>query len=553
MYPNSQRHGSNDPSRGFGGLPPPPPPMSPPMQAPNGMGSMMGHMPPPPPPGPPRYIPGQGGMASGMLPGPPPVNQQPQWQFGASYNNRGGYIPPPPPPNQVQPYNVQYSTYGGSQAPPPPPPPGGHTYNPQLHQMAAGSTNTYPNMTATYVPSGDSYGDVPGMQGLGSGESATTLTSQTSWLLPQSGTETNFTIPDDVATKASGHGKNEGSPAPGSSIPPEIAAQWPLDAVLLWMARNQFTKEWQETFKALNIHGGQFLEIGTQQGSRGTASLMHIHVYPRLKQACHERGTTWDKEVERDVGKRLRRLVRGVVSGQPVDIPKTSHGRKESVSGAQQATGATSAGTDPSESPNVSFPLRDILNLSTDVTRRLSILLAKALPIGGTPAQGQLPWATTPYPPSQITVVCLGNSTQTAPDEVPIPMTRVTGVISAAQLRQTVPMAAPTRNMPLTPQRRQHQFCLRRRTKANSSTTQETALTRLPPMLLVWGLWHLVRLTLTISCDRDTLRSSLATGLLGLSRLIRPVITRAYLGCSGKERSRRKTGRFTRLTIPSHL
>lgn len=204
------------------------------------------------------------------------------------------------------------------------------------------------------------------MQGLGSGESATTLTSQTSWLLPSSGTETTMTIPDDMSARAQNHGKNESSPAPGSSIPPEIAAQWPLDSVLLWLARNQFSKEWQESFKALNIHGGQFLEIGTTQGSRGTASLMHVHVYPRLKQACLDRGRTWDKEVERDEGRRLRRLVRGVVSGQPVDIPKTNHTRKESDSGAQQATGATSAGTDPSDSPNVSSSSDQIVTRSTD-------------------------------------------------------------------------------------------------------------------------------------------------------------------------------------------
>lgn len=301
----------------------------------------------------------------GVLPGPPPVNQQPQWQFGASYNGRGGYPPPPPPPNQVQPYNVHYQThYGGGQASLPPHL-GSHSYNPQLH-AAAGSNKTFPGMTATYVPSGDPYGDVPGMQALGNNESATTLTSQTSWLLPQSGTEPTMTIPDDLGTKASANGKNEASPAPGSSIPPEIAAQWPLDAVLLWMARNQFTKEWQDTFKALNIHGGQFLEIGTQHGSRGTASMMHLQGYPRLKQACLDRGTNWDVQVERDEGKRLRRLVRGVVSGQPVDIPKVIHGRKGSTSGAPQTSGANSAGTDPSESPNVSFMSGNTVTRFTD-------------------------------------------------------------------------------------------------------------------------------------------------------------------------------------------
>ncbi|KAK8075908.1 STE/STE11/BCK1 protein kinase [Apiospora phragmitis] len=46
-----------------------------------------------------------------------------------------------------------------------------------------------------------------------------------------------------------------------SNIPPELAAKWPLDHVLLWLASNQFSRDWQETFKALNLCGARFLEL----------------------------------------------------------------------------------------------------------------------------------------------------------------------------------------------------------------------------------------------------------------------------------------------------
>jgi mitogen-activated protein kinase kinase kinase len=153
-------------------------------------------------------------------------------------------------------------------------------------------------------------------------------------------------------------------------IPPEMAAQWPLDTVLIWLARNQFSKDWQETFKALNLHGSQFLEIGTMHGGRGSVGMMHKRVYPRLKAECIDIGTGWDDGRERDEGRRLRRLIRSIVSGKPIDPAKltSSHGRKESITGPSSLP---SAGTDPGDSPNVwlnhdffTFCVRTLLTIS---------------------------------------------------------------------------------------------------------------------------------------------------------------------------------------------
>ena len=254
------------------------------------------------------------------------------------YTNRPGYVPPPPPgPHQP--------------------------YNPQLHaQMAAQASN---GMTATYVPTGDTIGDIPGIPGFGREDSASTLPSQaSSWLAsaPQNGPDTATTTPmDDYGSRPRAGSSQPRSDAnnrsdAGSSIPPHVAAQWPLDTVLIWLASHQFSNEWQETFKALNIHGSEFLDIGLTHRGRGKFSIMHEQVYPRLQQICQDNGKPWDKATERehrDEARRLRKLIRSAVSDKQVEV-MAPHSRKESTSGAQGPSSLPSAGTDPGGSPNVS-------------------------------------------------------------------------------------------------------------------------------------------------------------------------------------------------------
>ncbi|KAK2132960.1 hypothetical protein NOF04DRAFT_1341463 [Fusarium oxysporum II5] len=291
-------------------------------------------------------------------PGPPPASalgQQPPWHgaFGRMYDGRPGYIPPPPP-GQHQPYN------------------------PKLHaQIAAGQTISIPPppppneaMSATYIPQGDTYGEGVGIPAFGLEDPTLTVNSQTSRPVttPQSGTDTNVTTPMDEATRERLYSANNAQPrgtsnssnaTPPSSIPPEIAAQWPLDTVLIWLAQNQFSKDWQETFRALNLHGAQFLELGSGHGGRGNFGMMHQQVYPRLAQECTNSRTGWDQPREREEGKRMRRLIRSIVTGRPADVSKvsTAHGRKESLNGGH-GNNLPSAGTDPMDSPNVCRPAR---------------------------------------------------------------------------------------------------------------------------------------------------------------------------------------------------
>lgn len=330
MYPGSQRqHGSgNESARPFQ-VPPPPPPMSPPV--PTGHLNSIANFPPPPlpPPPPPPLLPlypspgGPGVLVPapsgphGHLTGNPvnPVGQLAGWHggvLGRPYDGRPGYnIPPPPPSSQLP------------------------MYNPKLHAQLNTSQRPRPSaisdkldMGPTYVPTGTTYGEGVGIPGFGVEES---LAMNTAGVWPPNN-------PTSTTNSAAAAASLDDSNGRSTNVPPEVAAQWPLDTVLVWLAKNQFSQEWQRTFEALDLCGAQFLELGSTTRPRGSLSVMHNHVYPRLAQECGDSDIPFDKKRERDEGNRLRRLVRNV--------------RKESEYSAQGMS-LPSAGTDPADSPKV--------------------------------------------------------------------------------------------------------------------------------------------------------------------------------------------------------
>ncbi|ROT35832.1 Pkinase-domain-containing protein [Sodiomyces alkalinus F11] len=353
MYPGGQRHMSgSDPSRPF--PIPPPPPM--PSQLSNNLMSI--------PPPPPRHPSAPGGTGGGTMmipppPGPPP-NQQHPWHggFGRMYDSRGGINFPPPPPS------------GPAQH---------QAYNPMSHaHVAAGTTlsiapppSMNEQMSATYIPDGTTYGEGVGIPGLGGGfdESLTYATTLNSWPTASQGTTDalNTTQPDDAAARASGATDNTrdntrdtpivSSGGSSSTIPFDLAQHWPMDKVLLWLAANHFSKDWQQTFIYLNLHGVRFLELGVGHGGRGNFGIMHQQVYPRLAIECTNSGTGWDQPREREEGRRMRRLVRSIVTGKPSDASRmpSSHARKESLN---HGNTLHSAGTDPTDSPGTTLGIK---------------------------------------------------------------------------------------------------------------------------------------------------------------------------------------------------
>ncbi|KAI0154638.1 hypothetical protein GGR57DRAFT_512162 [Xylariaceae sp. FL1272] len=383
MYQNQQR----DPARPF--QVPPPPPLATPIQ---GQLNNMTSIPPPPP----RYLGAPNTMNGVMLPpppGPPPgsalVGPSNPWQgtWNANrYDGRAGYGIPPPPAGGPVAYNPrlhhQVSNNNLQAIPPPPPPAIDHssgTYRPPTTESSEAL------VSATYIPNGmDQYGEGVGIPGFFPDDTSSIYSNMTSWP-SQSSTSTALTTPDDNrpaqylnAFPQPKQPSTSNGPTSHPEIPPELAAKWGLDHVLLWLANNNFSKDWQETFKVLNIQGAHFLELGSQRGGRGNFGMMHQLVYPKLAVVCANSGTGWDQQQQRDEGKRMRRLIRSLVTGKPVEASKSSaHGRKESVSGAHGQN--TNAGTDV-ESPNT--PIKP--NSSGMANRRFSQTRAATVPINGT-------------------------------------------------------------------------------------------------------------------------------------------------------------------------
>ena len=95
----------------------------------------------------------------------------------------------------------------------------------------------------------------------------------------------------------------------------------------MWLSSNGFSRDWQETFKSLDLHGSRFLEIGRGNGSKGNVAMMHQVIFPQLAKQCIASGVGWDQARERDEGRKLRRLVRAIVetgSSNNARIPQRS-------------------------------------------------------------------------------------------------------------------------------------------------------------------------------------------------------------------------------------
>lgn len=261
---------------------------------------------------------------------------------------------------------------------PGPPPNGPHrAYDPKLHQQLSmgnlGGTMSIPppppsdppnmTMSATYIPEGNTYGEGVGIPAFGFDDLSATFapTAQASWSAAgqvggvdaakamAADDSQNRLYANNMGMRMASTASNAANSAAG--ISPEIAAKWPLDNVLLWLATNQFSKDWQDTFKRLNLHGALFLQLGSAHGGRGNFGLMHQQVYPALAQECMKNGTGWDPSRERDEGKRMRRLIRAITQTATSNSSSNRDANNHAKGPGSAPPNSQGAGTDV-ESPN---------------------------------------------------------------------------------------------------------------------------------------------------------------------------------------------------------
>ncbi|KAI1437344.1 hypothetical protein GGR50DRAFT_97595 [Xylaria sp. CBS 124048] len=375
MYPNSQR----DPARSF--PPPPPPPLTTPNQTQLNHANNMTSLPPPPP----RYPLSQATI-NGVLvpppPGPPPggaVGSQTQWQgsWGRPYDGRSGFNIPPPPTSNPIPYNPrlhhQVSNTNLSSMPLPPPP-ADHAKSVNSRAMND-DTEEGPPMTATYIPIGNgTYGEGVGIPAFWSGSHSSTSNPS---MTPTSGnmsTATPMSIEDGwadfyVSVPQTKQASARSEPPMHAEVRPEPVPNWPLERVLQWLATNGFSKDWQETFRGLDLHGARFLELGSHRKGRGNFGMMHQLVYPRLAQVCSHSGTGWDQTREREEGKRMRRLIRSLATGKSSESSKAQppHTQRDSLNG----THGPGAGTD-GDSPNTPIKTSSAVGAITGFTSSMT-------------------------------------------------------------------------------------------------------------------------------------------------------------------------------------
>ena len=112
----------------------------------------------------------------------------------------------------------------------------------------------------------------------------------------------------------------------------ELSAQWSLERVLIWLAANGFSSDWQETFRHLKLQGSDFLDLGRGPNGRGNLGMMHQTIYPQLAKICSTSNTGWDQGREREEGKRLRKLISRLVEqgGEGPASAGIGHRRRES-------------------------------------------------------------------------------------------------------------------------------------------------------------------------------------------------------------------------------
>jgi len=307
---------------------------------------------------------------------PPPVGPHGSshgWQSWVRQNNNF----PLPPPNNGQHATYNPNAYYGYQV-------GALAFPPQL------SADNQPLTSATYIPLGESFGPgvgipplnplnahsypplrsrpdpqshyyggesltfTPGSNGSGSNTGITynsgaihpATNDATYYVGGYSGQTTMPSIPTNAdSNTASGslyHHSSTTKTATNNhnvtTLPPDPASQWPLERVIAWLNMNSFSEEWQITFRKLNMHGSQFLEIGRGHGGKGNVGMMHSIIFPQLAKDCTESGSGWDQNREREEAKRLRKLIRRVVDDGNSTKPKFATNR---VSSAQWLSGNT--------------------------------------------------------------------------------------------------------------------------------------------------------------------------------------------------------------------
>lgn len=159
----------------------------------------------------------------------------------------------------------------------------------------------------------------------------------------------NLSIAPHSSSNYGNHNSNAGLLSPN-----DPSLQWPLDKVLVWLTIQGFSSDWQETFRALNIHGSDFFDLGRGNNGRGNFGMMHQLIYPRLARECGKSGSGWNQDRERNEGRRMRKLVKKIVEGAEGGS-SAGQPRRDSISAVASASSEGNIETSPNILQNEAF------------------------------------------------------------------------------------------------------------------------------------------------------------------------------------------------------
>lgn len=136
----------------------------------------------------------------------------------------------------------------------------------------------------------------------------------------------------------------------------DLDSRWSMDQVTTWLKSNSFSEEWVITFKNLGLEGPKFLDLALGPSGRGNLAMMHQFIYPELARVCTSRQVVWNQSIEREEGKRLRKLLARDVDADYTRWP-TGLGSNGPTAAAHQnlATRLQSLGSDDGKASDARF------------------------------------------------------------------------------------------------------------------------------------------------------------------------------------------------------
>lgn len=123
---------------------------------------------------------------------------------------------------------------------------------------------------------------------------------------------------------------------------------WTMDRVQQFLVVHGFSMQWSIVFWDLDIHGSKFLDLDSGHGGHEKWGVMFQQIYRSLESEFLANGDSWMEEKVRGEGRRMRRLIRSIITQRLAVHPGiVTMGASDilSVEGSRAGAGASVGGS----------------------------------------------------------------------------------------------------------------------------------------------------------------------------------------------------------------